>query len=694
MSKNLTNCLIEFFSEEIPASMQISLEYQLQNIFEAELNEKRLSFSNIEMFSSPRHLGVKINNLQKKQEDKLLFIKGPSIKSPEVAISGFVKSHNTNKNQLTKNKTDKGEFYFLQKLEKGRDIFDLLPKVINESVKKINWPKSQRWGNNEIKWGRPLRNILAIVDNKKIKGSIPLGGSEKLIFNDFTFSHRHFNQKITIDNPNKYKILLKKNGVYVSRLDRKEKILKQINNILKKNKLKLYSDDILLEEVIGLVELPNVLLGKIDKKFMKLPFEVLSTSMKVHQKYFSLLTNDNKPSPFFVLVSNTPFNNKNNKIIVKGNERVLKARLSDALFFWDTDLEKKFIEWLEDLKNVVFYEDLGNLYDRSIRISEISIRLSKFFGYVNKDKVKQLGIFSKVDLVSNMVGEFPELQGVMGGYYSKNNGFDNEFKIALIDQYKPIGQKNQIPRNKLGCILSISNNLDTLNSFFSIDLIPTGSRDPFALRRAANGIIKILIQKKIKISLNKIIKLISHKKESVNLNLNQKLTEFILERFIKMLLDDNYKVGIINAIISNPKSRDKSLFYLRNLISNLSSFSSKKIGKNFITNYKRIFNILKNVNFNTLPKTVDESIFENNDEERLNRNLQKLKVLKIENNEDNHFDKKIFSSFVLSTNLIENFFNNTLVNVENEKIRFNRLKLLYDLKTVFSKFANFERIED
>ena len=180
----------------------------------------------------------------------------------------------------------------------------------------------------------------------------------------------------------------------------------------------------------------------------------------------------------------------------------------------------------------------------------------------------------------------------------------------------------------------------------------------------------------------------------MNLNLNQKLTEFILERFIKMLLDDNYKVGIINAIISNPKSTDKSLFYLLNLISNLSSFSSKKIGKNFKKNYKRIFNILKNVNFNTLPKTVDESIFENNDEERLNRNLQKLKVLKIENNEDNHFDKKIFSSFVLSTNLIENFFNNTLVNVENEKIRFNRLKLLYDLKTVFSKFANFERIED
>ena len=694
MSKKLSDCLIEFFSEEIPANMQISLEKQLVDIFENELKEKRLNFSNIEVFSSPRRLAVKINNLQKKQDDKLLNIKGPSILSPEVAISGFAKSQNTIKSKLIKNKTNKGEFFFLQKLEKGKNIFDLLPELINEAVKKINWPKSQRWGNTEIKWGRPLRNILAIVDNKKIKGSISLGGDEKLIFNDFTFSHRHFNKKITIDHPNKYKKLLKKNGVFVYRLDRKEIILNQINIILKKNKLKLYEDNLLLEEVIGLVELPNVLLGKIDRKFMKLPFEVLSTSMKVHQKYFSLLTNNNNASPFFVLVANTPDNNENNKTIVKGNERVLKARLSDALFFWESDLKKSFDEWLEDLKSVVFYENLGNLYDRSIRISKISINLSKFFEYKNKDKVKQLGLFSKVDLVSNMVGEFPELQGVMGGYYSKNNGFDNEFKIALIDQYKPIGQNDQTPRNKLGCILSISNNLDTLNSFFSIGLIPTGSRDPFALRRAANGIIKILIQKKIKISLNEIIKLISHKKELMNLNLNQKLIEFILERFIKMLLDDNYKLGIINAIISNPISMDKSLFYLLNLISNLSSFSSKKIGKNFITNYKRIFNILKNVNLDSLPKTVDESIFENNDEKTLNRNLQKLKALKIENNKDSHFDKKVISSLVLSTNLIENFFNNTLVNVENEKIRFNRLKLLYDLKTVFSKFANFEKIED
>ena len=691
MNKKKEDCLIEFFSEEIPAGMQKSVENQIGNLFKDGLKVRNISYNEVKLYSTPRRFAVKIIGLDIKQEDQALEIKGPNIKSPEIALKGFIKTQNVTRSMVYVSETSKGDFYFVKKFETGKSIHVLLPEIIDDVVKKINWSKSQRWANNELKWGRPLRNILVIVGSRKVRGSISLGKDESLIFNNTTFSHRHFNKKIMIHNPNDYNLFLKKFGVVVSREERKANILKQIKNILNKNKLKLFEDEKLLDEVVGLVELPNVLLGSINKKFMKLPFEVLSTSMRVHQKYFSLVNIQDKIAPFFLVVSNTPKDKKVDLNVIRGNERVLKARLSDALFFWDTDITNNFNKWLEKLKTVTYYEGLGSIYDRSVRISKIAFQVSEFFKYKKAEKSEQVGLYSKVDLVSNMVGEFPELQGIMGAYYSEKHGFDNEFKRALFEQYKPSGQNDEIPSSTLGCILSLSNNLDTLVSFFSIGLIPSGSRDPFALRRAVNAVIKILINKEVDISLPNLLKFSFLKNSSKKFKTLEHLMSFFVERLRTSLMDKKYSIGIINSIILHDVIKSKSLYFLSNRIKILTIFSSKKIGKDFIKNYKRIFNILKNIENKDLPQEVNQKFFETEDEKKLFNFLEKIKTINISKAKK---DEEVLKNFSDSINVIENFFNSTLVNVENKKIRLNRLKNLYDLKRVFEQFCYFELIED
>ena len=691
MKKKKEDCLIEFFSEEIPAGMQKSVENQIGNLFKNELSIRKLSYNKVTLYSTPRRFAIKINDLDVNQEDQSLEIKGPNINAPEIAIKGFLKAQNVPKEKVYIKETNKGNFYFIKKFEIGKSIYILLPKIIDDVVKKINWPKSQRWANFELKWGRPLRNILVLVGSKKIKGSISLSKDESLIFNNCTFSHRFFNKKIIVQNTNQYKSILKKYGVFVDRGERKENILKQVKIILNKNKLKLFEDEKLLDEIVGLVELPNVHLGRIDKKFMKLPFEVLSTSMKVHQKYFSLINDEDKMAPFFLVVSNTQKNKNVERNVIKGNERVLKARLSDALFFWDTDITNKFEKWLEKLKDVTYYEGLGNLYDRSVRISEIAFQVSKFFNYEKREKSKQVGIYSKVDLVSNMVGEFPELQGIMGGYYSKKNGFDNEFKAALFEQYKPLGYNDEIPNSTLGCILSLSNNIDALISFFSIGLIPSGSRDPFALRRAMNAVIKVLINKEVGISFPHLLELTQPKNSPKKSETLEGLKSFFVDRLRTSLLDQNYSVDIINSIIMHDVIKNNSLYFLIKRLKTLTIFSSKKIGKDFIKNYKRIFNILKNVPLKSLPREVDRKLLETEGEKKLFNFLEKIKKI---NTNKMIEDEEILRKFFDSIKVIENFFDTTLVNVDNNKVRLNRLKILHALKCIFEQFCSFEMIDD
>jgi len=294
-------------------------------------------------------------------------------------------------------------------------------------------------------------------------------------------------------------------------------------------------------------------------------------------------------------------------------------------------------------------------------------------------------------LVSNMVGEFPELQGIMGGYYSKKNGFDNEFKAALFEQYKPLGYNDEIPNSTLGCILSLSNNIDALISFFSIGLIPSGSRDPFALRRAMNAVIKVLINKEVGISFPHLLELTHPKNSPKKSETLEGLKSFFVDRLRTSLLDQNYSVDIINSIIMHDVIKNNSLYFLIKRLKTLTIFSSKKIGKDFIKNYKRIFNILKNVPLKSLPREVDRKLLETEGEKKLFNFLEKIKKI---NTNKMIEDEEILRKFFDSIKVIENFFDTTLVNVDNNKVRLNRLKILHALKCIFEQFCSFEMIDD
>ena len=325
--------LLEFFSEEIPARMQLASERQLECLFTSALSTRGINYEKCSTFSGPRHLSIMIGNIDLKQKDKKIEIRGPRVNSNKKALNGFLKSQNIDISHTFIKKTQNGDFYCFLDKQKGIKISEVLPQIVNDVVKNFVWPKSQRWAYTNIKWARPLRNILIILDNKTIKGSVDLGNNSFLKFTNYTFGHRHHNKKIVIRKIKDYEFLLKKNHVLIDREKRRKKILSDINHLLKSTKNKIFQDESLLNEVLGLSEFPNVLEGSISDKFMHLPREVLITSMRIHQKYFSVTDGKENLLPKFVFISNSIPNKKRDRVIVEGNERVLRARLSDASFF-------------------------------------------------------------------------------------------------------------------------------------------------------------------------------------------------------------------------------------------------------------------------------------------------------------------------------------------------------------------------
>ena len=691
MKNKKIDCLIDFLSEEIPANMQIFLEKEIKFLFEKELANFMILFEKIQVFSSPRHLSILLTDMQSSQRDQTFEIKGPKIDSPAIAIEGFLKSNKAKMHQLKINKTSKGEFYFYNKFSKGEKTSNLLSEIIQKVCTSINWPKSQRWGYSDFKWGRPLRNIMVIFDNKKIKGGIRISASETLEFKNYTFGHRSEFKKIKVKCPKDFVSIMKKSKVFVKRIDRKKIIEDQITKTTKKLNLTFHSDEDLLNEVLGLVENPNVLIGKIEKQFMNLPFEVLSIVMKVHQKYFSLLDQNMNIAPYFLVVSNLKSYKEIDNTVINGNERVLKARLSDALFFWENDFKKDIAFYLNKLKTIVFYENLGNLYQRSLRLSEINKKIGPFFNFYEKETLHTLGLYSKLDLSSNLVDEFPELQGIMLKYLARANNFNKSMQIAFEDQYKPVRLNKVMPRNELGCILSISNNIDTLSSFFSIGLLPTGSRDPFALRRSANSVISILWFKNISLSIVDVINSLDKKRIKDFSNVENDLKKFLIDRLKNFLIDEGFGLDKLSSVISGENIHKKAFSEIKKSFIILDKILNSKTGQKFILNFKRIYNITKKIDFPASSTEIQQAKFKFKEEKQIHNFILKLNKQK-EGNLLLDFDKN-FKDLLKEFNfLVEQFFENVLVNDKDQSIKNNRIKLLINLKSHFNKTCNFEKV--
>ena len=685
------NCLIDFFSEEIPASMQIFLEKEFKNLFEKVIDNSLLKYEKIEILSSPRHHCVLIHKIDSIQKDQNLDIKGPRVDSPKLAIEGFLKTNKITIKKLIINKTNKGEFYFYKKFIIGKNFSQLIPNIIQEVCTSISWPKSQRWGNSDLKWGRPLRNIMVMIDRSFVNGKIKINDNDFIKFKNYTYGHRSLNKTVKINSTKDFVKTMKSSYVFVNRLHRKKAIETQISKITKRLNLHYYRDESLLNEVSGLVEFPNVLVGKIDKKYMKLPFEILSVVMKVHQKYFSLLDNFNKIAPYFLVVSNLKPNHQTDKNVVKGNERVLKARLSDALFFWEYDCKNDLSFYIKKLKTMIFYEGLGNLYERSLRLSRINKKIGPLFNIKDIKKLNELGLYSKLDLSSNLVGEFPELQGTMLKYLAKLNGFSKDMQFAFEDQYKPVGLNKNIPRNKLGSILSISNNIDTLSSFFSIGLIPTGSRDPFALRRSGNSLISVLWHESNTMSLSKLINSLDVKLNK-DTKLTSKIKNFLIDRLHNFLVEEGFRSDKLSAIILQDNVDQKTFLEIKNELSALDKILNSKNGVKFVSNFKRVYNITKKFEMISNSTKIKKEMFVFKEEIELYNFLIKLsKYNKISS--ELSYNKKQLDLISEFNNLIEEFFDNVLVNDKNIQIKYNRMKLLETIRLNFEMMCKFQLIK-
>ena len=387
MEKSRGNLLLEFFSEEIPARMQLNSEIQLQNLFVKSLTQRDIAFESFKTFSGPRHLSIIFKNIELEQKDQEIEKRGPRFDANQKAIDGFLKSNQIKIDETIIKETNNGKFYFHSQKIKGQKTYEILPDIISEIVNGFVWPKSQRWANTDLKWARPLRNIVLLLNDDVVKGKVEIGKNVFLNFTNFTFSHRYSDKKIVINKIENYEQLLEENFVILDRNKRLDKIINDTSYLLDKGKLKLVDDKSLLEEVVGLAEYPNILIGSISKEFMKLPREVLSTAMRVHQKYFSITDKENNLESKFLFVANSIKEKDRDLRVIEGNERVLKARLSDASYFFENDIANTFENWNEKLKHVLFYESLGSLHDKIIRMANVSEVFAKAFG-VNSELAK------------------------------------------------------------------------------------------------------------------------------------------------------------------------------------------------------------------------------------------------------------------------------------------------------------------
>lgn len=660
----MSELLLELFSEEIPAFMQKDAEEGYLNIFTKIFEENEI-FAKIQVFSGSRRITLYATHLPKVTLPKEIEIKGPSTEAPEAAISGFCKAHNVSKLELSTKLINNQLYYFYIKKVEEKQIKEILPEIIVEAINKYSWAKSMFWGNYNIKWIRPLRNILCIFDGK----ILPLQFGH-LTANNITFGHRLTdNKKIEVENFEDYKTKLTENHVILERLKREEIIKTGLLEQANTHNLTIKEDLRLVEEVAGLSEFPVVLCGAIPQKFLELPKEVLISSMRTHQKYFCLFDRSGNFAPYFLFVSNGQF--ANSTLVVQGNEKVLSARLSDALYFYKQDISKTLEANLEKLAAVTFHTKLGSLKEKVERITNIC----KYIDPDNKDLITAAKL-CKSDLVSEMVGEFPELQGIMGYYYAKHEKLNEEIAVAIRDHYKPQGLSDSVPVGN-AALLAIADKLDSLVGLMIAGEAPTGSGDPYALRRQVLGIIRIIIENKLELNLSNLIdfSLKLYKDSSVK---DRDLIISFFEERAKFYFKNEYDISLINAVL------DLNLANIKFKLDALKEFLEKEDGKQLLNAYKRASNIIESQN---IDGAVEPNLFSTQPEKELFEVTQKLSLQIV----DKDYDKALNLLQTLLTP-ITSFFDNVLVNDSDPKIAKNRLLILQDVCKLFHKIAKFNRL--
>ena len=677
----MAELLLELVSEEIPARMQARAREDLARLLGGALGAAGLEFKEIRTFATPRRLVAVVDGLASRSPDMREERKGPRVDAPEAAIKGFLKSAGLTSADQAEQRDDKKGAYYIATIEKpGRPAADVIAQIVPEIVRNFPWPKSMRWGEGRLRWVRPLHSILCLLDGKVVPFAIDGIESGKETRGHRFMAPEPFNVKGFED----YREKLRKAKVILDGDERARLIFDAAQTLAKNEKLALVEDEALLAENAGLTEWPVVLMGSFDEDFLSVPSEVLTTAMKAHQKCFSLRNKAGDLANRFILVANLKAAD-GGKAIVAGNERVIRARLADAKFFFDQDCKVGLEAWVPRLKEIVFHEKLGTQYDRIQRVRLLAREMAPLVR-ADPDLAERAAILAKADLLSGMVGEFPELQGVMGRYYALDQEEDPSVADAIATHYKPLGPSDEVPRDPIAIAVALADKLDMLVGFWAIDEKPTGSKDPYALRRAALGIIRIVLENGARFPLLRQFSAKLPDEDARN------LLSFFADRLKVHLRDQGARHDLVDAVFA--LGGDDLLLIVKR-VEALGKFLDTEDGANLLTGTKRAINILRieekkdGASYDQAP---DRNLLKRIEERALAKAVDEVEKAAAAAIAREDFEAAMAEMAKLRAP-VDAFFDSVTVNTQEPGLRENRLRLLNRIRATTLTVADFTKIE-
>ncbi|MCF7700973.1 glycine--tRNA ligase subunit beta [Loktanella sp. M215] len=699
----MPDLLIELFSEEIPARMQAQASADLKKLVTDGLVEAGLTYAAAAAFATPRRLVLSVEDLTAESRAVREERKGPKVGAPEKALEGFLRGVGLTVDQLETREDKKGAFYVAMIDKPGRSAAEIVAEVLDRTIRNFPWPKSMRWGNGTLRWVRPLHTILCILVGDDGAEVVPLD-VDGIVSGNTTRGHRFMGPEVfSVTSFEDYEAKLKRARVMLRPEERADAIWQEATSQAFATGLEVVEDRGLLAEVAGLVEWPVVLMGRIDDRFLDLPPEVLQTSMREHQKFFSVRNPKTGRIERFVTVANIETAD-DGATILNGNQRVLSARLSDAKFFWDNDLrvaKAGMDPWLDGLANVTFHNKLGSQRDRIERIAALAREIAPVVG-ADPDQAFEAAQIAKADLRSEMVGEFPELQGLMGRYYAAAAGRDAAVAAASEEHWKPMGPSDAVPTAPVSVAVALADKLDTLTGFWAIDEKPTGSKDPFALRRAALGVIRLVLENDIQTNLLSSNGPVSSARDLIGVRKREEgdayadvnsLLSFFHDRLKVYLKDQGIRHDVIDACIAMPGNDDLTLLVKRARA--LQATLETDDGENLIQGFKRANNILTQAEEKDgveYSYGAEFKFAEDQAEKDLFAALDTAEARIAPAMQDEEFGAAMTAMASLRQP-IDAFFTDVQVNAESQILRRNRLNLLSRIRTICLSVADLTRIE-
>ena len=688
----MADLLIELVGEEIPARMQTMAAQHFATAVKTALDDLGVwtDAASIDGLCGPRHLAVYARGIAVSQPDRMIEKRGPRVDAPEAAIAGFVASAGVPREALIEEDTPKGRFFFARNHVTGADTKSLLGDVVTSILTEFPWPKSQRWGRGSFRWVRPLHRINILFDGDALAGSFDLGGGDALTFGTTSCGH-YFESPGDISlegvgSVDDFKQRLALAHVIIDQSDRRAAIIDGARSLAKSVDCTVNEAQLggYIQDIAGLVESPTALLGQIEDRFMKLPPELLQATIATHQKYITLQDRSGNFSPYFIVVSNRQSNPKRDKVIMAGNQRVLRARLADAEFFWQQDQKQRLESYVAELQAVTFYEGLGDLHAKAVRLEKLATVLAPYIAGCDAQHAGRAGVLAKADLVTGMVGEFPELQGIIGGYYARHDGEADSVASAIATHYRPQGPTDDVPETPTAKAVALADKIDTLVGFFGIGAKPTGSKDPFALRRAALGVIRIILDAELSLPLATLLQ-----KAAENYQFDAvdgDILPFIRDRLRVYLRDQNMRHDVVAAALADSSGDD--LCRMADEARSLAGFLADGEGAGLMAGWRRVSSMLsaeEKKAKKSFPATTDPALF-NDIEQRLHTALAAVP------DSDVDFASKLTALGQLRLP-IDAFFDGIVVNDDDPAIRLNRLGLLAVIREKMLMVADFSKIE-